>query len=119
MRTFKTLLPIAIAALLSASLVFGDINSLLAATLGLGGTAAFLYGTWIVVQLASAGADHGKPTSAQAAIAAIALLFKLPLIYAGWVLSQRLGPFAPGWFLGGLALVYCALVWRAVLAVRD
>ena len=73
----------------------------------------------VIVQLASGGATSKKPTLGQTVVIALALLLKLPLIYAGWVLSQRLGPFAPAWFLAGLALVYCALVWRTVLAVRD
>jgi hypothetical protein len=118
-RAFKTLLPIIAAALLAASLVVSGQGALAATALGLVGTTAFLYGTWVVVQLASAGAVARKPTVGQALIVALALLLKIPLIYAGWLLSQRLGPFAPAWFLGGLALVYCALVWRAVLAVRD
>ena len=119
MRLFNILVPVAFAALLFASLMSTGPKAMAATALGVVGTVGFLYGTWVIVQLASGGATSKKPTLGQTVVIALALLLKLPLIYAGWVLSQRLGPFAPAWFLAGLALVYCALVWRTVLAVRD
>lgn len=119
MRLFKILVLASIAALLASSLFASGLRAMAACALGLVGTAVFLYGTWVIVQLSSGGASGKRPTTGQALTVALALLLKLPLIYAGWLIAKRLGPFAPAWFLAGLALVYCALVWRAVLAVRD
>ena len=90
-----------------------------AALVGVVGTVVFLWGTWVVVQFTTAGASDEKPRLAKTVVMSLALLLKLPLIYAGWLLSHRLGPFGPTWFLGGLGLVYSALVFRAVLAVRG
>jgi hypothetical protein len=94
-------------------------HGLAACGLGVVGTGVFLFGTWIVVQLAGESAKAGAPTRPQVVITVLALLLKLPLVYVGWVVSMGLGPFGPTWFLLGLALVYCLLIWRAVLAVRD
>jgi len=90
-----------------------------AVAIGLVGTAVFLTGTWFVVRLTGDAARAGLASPRQAVVTALFLLLKLPLIYAGWVLAGRLGPFGPTWFLLGLALVYCLTVWRAVLAVRT
>ena len=103
-------------------LLAGGLSSwqgVLAAALGVVGTSVFLGGTWIIVKLVGATASIQGPTTGQAALTVVALLLKLPLIYVGWVFAQGLGPMAPMWFLLGLALVYCAVIWRAVLATRE
>ncbi len=108
-----------VCALLAVAVVLAGWEGAVAAAIGMVGTAVFLYGTWVVVKLTGSTATEGGPTRPQTAVMVVALLMKLPLIYVGWVASQSLGPFGPTWFLLGLALVYCVVIWRAVLAVRD
>ena len=119
LRAFHTTAFALVAALLAASVIHAGWKGALAASFGALGTALFLAGTWSVVKLASATATQTKPDPRQVALIVLFLLLKLPLIYLGWVLSQRLGPFGPTWFLLGLGSVYSLVVWRAVLASRD
>lgn len=119
LRTFTVTMLAATALLVAVSAVAGDWPGALAALLGVVGTAVYLYGTWIVVKATGTPIEEEGPRRAQVSIIVLFLLLKLPLIFAGWALSQSLGPFGPTGFLLGLALVYCAMVWRAVLAVRD
>lgn len=119
LRVFHTTVPVLTALLLALAVVVGNWHGIIAAALGMVGTAAFLYGTWVVVRFAGASAQAGQMSRSQILVMVVALLMKLPLIYLGWVVSQGLGPFGPTWFLVGLALVYSVVIWRAVLAVRD
>ena len=119
LRVFHTALPVLMCAALAVAVVQAGWQGLVAAAAGIAGTSAFLYGTWVVVKLTGSMASAGGPTRPQVAVMVVALLMKLPLIYVGWVAAQSLGPFGPTWFLLGLALVYCVMIWRAVLAVRD
>jgi hypothetical protein len=105
--------------LLSAAVSWAGWHGAVAGMVGMVGTGVFLYGTWVVVKLTGSTATAGGPTRPQVVVMVVALLMKLPLIYVGWVAAQSLGPFGPTWFLLGLALVYCVVIWRAVLAVRD
>ena len=104
--------------LLSASFIHSSFVGLISAMIGSVGTAVFLGGTWMVVKLAGS-ASAGSPSPSLIAVTVVALLLKLPLIYVGWIVAKRLGSFGPMWFLFGLGLVYCLLIWRAALAVRD
>ncbi len=119
LRVFHAAVPVLSCALLVAAVVQAGWQGAVAAAVGMVGTGVFLYGTWVVVRLAGSTATAGGSTRPQVAITIVALLMKLPLIYVGWVAVQSLGPFGPTWFLLGLALVYCVVIWRAVLAVRD
>ena len=118
LRVFHTATPLLVFFLIGAAHSSSGWAGTAALCLGLAGTAVFLYGTWVVVRLAGTTAAAGSPTRNQVVTLVLALLLKLPLIYAGWALSQGLGPFGPAWFLAGLGLVYSLVVWRAVLAVR-
>lgn len=119
LRVFFVTMWVAAVALVTVCAAMGGWPGALAAVLGMVGTAVYLYGTWIVVKATGTPIEEEGTRRAQVGIIVLFLLLKLPLIYAGWVLSQSLGPFGPKGFLLGLALVYCAMVWRAVLAVRD
>jgi hypothetical protein len=118
LRVFHIAAPVSSFALIAlAGVVHGE-KAALAALLGLVGTAAYLYATWLVVKLAGQAVSKKAPSPLQTSIAFSALVLKLPLIYLGWLAAKGLGPFGPTWFLLGLGLVYCLTVWRAVLSVR-
>ncbi|HXH60312.1 MAG TPA: hypothetical protein VNI20_03040 [Fimbriimonadaceae bacterium] len=102
-----------------AALVFSGWRGLVSIALGMVGTAVFLWGTWIIVRVFSEASQRPGKKRIRTPIMVLALLLKIPLVYAGWIVALKLGPFGPGWFLVGLGLVYCAVVWRAVLAARD
>jgi hypothetical protein len=119
LRVFQVVFTFAAIVLVGFSGLVGGWQGSVATITGLVGTTVYLYGTWVVVKATGAPIEEEGPRKAQVGIIVLFLLMKLPLIYAGWVLSQSLGPFGPTGFLLGLALVYCAMVWRAVLAVRD
>jgi hypothetical protein len=119
LRVFHSAVPVLAAFVLAAAVVHAGWIGLVSASLGMVGTAVFLYGTWVVVKFAGASAQAGHLSRSQTVVMVVALLMKLPLVYVGWVVSNGLGPFGPTWFLAGLALVYSVVIWRAVLAVRD
>ena len=118
-RVYWTVTGAAALVLASFSVAVSLWRGLAAFALGAEGTALFLGGTWLIVKLVGSTVSPYRPTRAQIFLTVLALLLKLPIVYVGWLLSQRLGPFGPTWFLTGVALVYCAVIWRAVLAVRD
>jgi hypothetical protein len=92
------------------------------AVAALSGTAAtllYLYFSWLMIR--GFGAAHGgdglKPP--HPLIIFTAVLMKLPVIWLAWKSSELLGPHGPPFFLGGLALVYCALVGWGTLSNRT
>ena len=115
---FNRCLVALVVVLLTASFSHANLVGLFSAMIGLVGTTVFLGGTWMIVKLSGA-ASVGPPSSLIIGLTVVALLLKLPLIYVGWIVAKRLGSFGPMWFLIGLGLVYCLLIWRAALAVRD
>ena len=117
-RVFNVCAPAVSLALLALAAATDGPKATLAGFIGLAGTAAYLYGTWLIVRLSGQAVSNQSPTSIQTTLAFSALVLKLPLIYLGWMAAKALGPFGPTWFLLGLGLVYCLTVWRAVLSVR-
>jgi hypothetical protein len=104
----------AVAALALGALITGGWQPAVSSLMGAAGTSGYLYCSWLLVRTIGAGygGDGHKPPHPLLIFGAV--LFKLPLIYGGWLLAQRLGPLGPGFFLAGLALVYCALVGWSV-----
>jgi hypothetical protein len=119
MRTLAVTATLAATALLAVSLTLGSWQGLIAALIGLAGTAFYLYATWLLVKLLGSASAGSRISPLQALASTVAVLLKLPLIYLGWKLAQGLGPFGPTAFLLGLGLVYFVVIWRAVLTVRD
>jgi hypothetical protein len=119
MRAFRLAAVIGATSLAGASLLHAGWQGFAAALVGALGTVLYLGATWLVVRLAGSAVSDVRTSPRQTLVAFAALALKLPLIYLGWMASQRLGPFGPPWFLAGLGLVYSLTIWRAALAVRD
>ncbi len=115
MRNFTIVFGALVLVLLAVSGIHSSWLGSASALLGIVGTCVFLWGTWTIAKLTS---SKESARLVNVVVLSVALLLKLPLIYVGWLAAQGLGPFGPMWFLIGLGLVYSALVWRAVLAVR-
>ncbi len=72
-----------------------------------------MFGTWGLTELFARAARSGG--SDQGWIGPIFLLaLKLPVLYFAWMLTSRMGPPAPTWFLLGLALVYLLTAAKAL-----
>ena len=119
LSSFLRVAPLLSLGVLGSCTAFGGWLGLASSLVGIAGTAVFLWGTWTIVRLVGAAAGGGKPTPLQVTMTVVALLMKLPLIYVGWLVAKRLGPFGPTCFLLGLGLVYFLVIWRAALTVRD
>lgn len=119
MKTFLIVVPALILVLALLSLWLGSALALLSFFVGIAGTALFLGATWLLVKLVGRAAKGEKVAPLSGLAAFGALCAKVPLIYLAILFSRALGPFGPTAFLLGLASVYCAVIWRAVLAARD
>lgn len=119
MKAFWICVPALAVALSLVSFAIGSLPAVIAFGLGLVGTALYLGATWQGVSLVSRVSTGGSVRPAKGLFAGLAIAAKVPLIYLAFVFSKGLGPFGPTAFLLGLASVYCALIWRAVLAARD
>ncbi len=95
----------------------GGEKGLIGMTLGLFGTGFNLWAMWKVIVLIGKASEVGRPQRVGATLTALAFLVKLPLFVALGIVAQRLGGAAPGCFLGGLGLVYSALIGWSL--IRD
>jgi len=83
----------------------------------MGASALNLFIWWKAIGLMGSAAEAGGKPTLGAIFTVLALLIKLPLYVACWMLAKRLGAPAPTCFLWGIGLVYLALFgW--VLAKR-
>jgi hypothetical protein len=84
--------------------------------LGIGGSAFNLLAMWGAIRLMGRLILGDAPGPFVALVAGGAFLIKLPLILWTMSLAQAMGGSAPGAFLAGLAMVYCALIGWALAA---
>lgn len=91
----------------------------LSATLGVGGTAAYLWTTWMAVRAMGTTAAGAALQPRQMAVLLVALGLKFPVILGAMALARTLGPDGPTFFMLGLALVYSGLIGWAVASSHD
>ncbi|HEY0866570.1 MAG TPA: hypothetical protein VGE01_04300 [Fimbriimonas sp.] len=84
-------------------------------TLGVATVGFSVLASWGMIRLLR----YSEPTSQSGAKTAILLfLLKAPILGAGVVYANSLGTLAMNWFLAGVGLVYCDLVFRVSLDAR-
>jgi len=92
---------------------------MIAALIGVGGTAAYLGATWALIWAMGRSYAGGSLSGPQMLVIFTALMLKFPLIFLAWKGVQGLGSTGPTGFLVGLASVYCALIGWAVVTARS
>lgn len=85
------------------------------AFLGVVGIGISMVGTWIGIGWIGKLMKDGSPKWQGSAVPISMMVIKLPVILVSMSWALRLGPPAPVWFLGGLALVYSGTVWWSFL----
>lgn len=83
------------------------------ALLGLVAIGLSMMGTWALTEVFARSARSGGGDQGWIGPVFL-LLLKLPALYVAWLITQRLGPPAPTWFLLGLALVYLLTAAKAL-----
>ena len=119
MRTHLIVSLMAVTILIVFGAISGGFNGALSTSIGIAGTTFYLAATWWLVQLVGKASEGSVLKKTQLFLTGGAVILKLPLIYLGWKAVQNLGPFGPNGFLFGLGLVYCVVIWRAVLTAKD
>ena len=81
------------------------------------GLAAGAFGAaalWFLIQLIGTMSRGGKSPILGTILTILAFAAKLPVYMVAWRAVEAIGSPAPGWFLGGVGLVYSCLVgWAA------
>jgi hypothetical protein len=98
--------------LISCGISFGlgDLLGLTGFGLGVGGSIFNLFATWGIIRLGAGASPKGKRQWLRGAAAVLGFLIKLPIFVALGLWAMRMGGPALPHFLGGIGLVYSALV---------
>ena len=78
--------------------------------MGMAGSFINLWAFWMIIKLASNMFASEQRATLGASFIVFAFFAKLPIFFALWLLSRRVGDPAPSCFLIGLGLVYCGAV---------
>ncbi|MCW5943150.1 MAG: hypothetical protein KIS66_13025 [Fimbriimonadaceae bacterium] len=84
--------------------------------IGIAATGFGLFALWRVMRLLGDTCGDRKTPPREALGAIAALLLKFPVLFGGFAAARALGDGAPPCFLGGLGLVYSALIVWALAA---
>lgn len=84
--------------------------------LGIVASAFGLFALWRVVRLLGDSCGDRKTPPTETLVAVSALLLKFPVLFGGFATARAMGEAAATCFIGGLGLVYCALIVWALAA---